>query len=329
MFVIVEYLLLASVVIFAAVKASNLIDMLDKKTNIGGALIGGVLLAAITSLPELITSLSSVAILDNANPDMAFGNIFGSNVFNLVIIGVADIIFLKHMFLDKVSDVNNKNNVFVIMIYVVMIASFGLGANKSISFAFFSFNLVSLIILVLYSLSIRMLAGATEDQEDNEHKEDVKSSLTQIVLSFVFWAAVLVLASIKVTVVADEIANVYHLDSSFAGALFLGIATSLPEATSVFNLVRLRNYDVAISNIIGSNVFNFAIISFVDVLYTKGDIFRIANTGSNLPLLYIGIANSMILLYALVRKSYSSKFTYLIPSILIVVNYLIYLALSV
>ena len=102
--IILEYLLLAAIVIFATSKLSYYVDELDKKTHISGALIGGVLLATITSMPEFITSITSTVALNE--PSLAFGNVFGSNIFNIVILALADLIFLKHMFFNK--HVSNK-----------------------------------------------------------------------------------------------------------------------------------------------------------------------------------------------------------------------------
>jgi cation:H+ antiporter len=75
---ILQYLLLAFIVIFATSRLSYYIDELDKKTHISGALIGGVLLATVTSMPEFITSITSTVGL--GEPGLAFGNVFGSNI---------------------------------------------------------------------------------------------------------------------------------------------------------------------------------------------------------------------------------------------------------
>ena len=99
--VFVYYILLAIIVIFATSRASYYVDELDKKSNISGALIGGLLLATITSMPEFITSITSVISL--GKPGLAFGNVFGSNIFNIVILAVADLFFIKHLFFNKVK----------------------------------------------------------------------------------------------------------------------------------------------------------------------------------------------------------------------------------
>ena len=78
---ILAYAVSALLVILLSLKLSNYVDLLDKQTNLSGAFLGGVLLAAITSLPELNTSISSVVFLHE--PERVVGNILGSNLFNV------------------------------------------------------------------------------------------------------------------------------------------------------------------------------------------------------------------------------------------------------
>ena len=74
------YLVVAALVTFMSIKASEYVDMLDKTTSLSGAFLGGILLSAVTSLPELFTSISSTLMLDQ--PVLCIGNILGSNIFN-------------------------------------------------------------------------------------------------------------------------------------------------------------------------------------------------------------------------------------------------------
>lgn len=70
---IIIYLLVAVVVVYTSIKLSDYVDLLDKKTNLSGALLGGILLAAVTSLPEFFTSLTSTVFIgENA---LVIGNI--------------------------------------------------------------------------------------------------------------------------------------------------------------------------------------------------------------------------------------------------------------
>ncbi len=329
---ILQYLLLAFIVIYATSKLSYYVDELDKKTNISGALIGGVLLATITSMPEFITSITSTVRL--SEPALAFGNVFGSNIFNIVILAVADIIFMKQMFFNKVKT-QRKTNALVILMYIVFMIPLILSGFTGLDYDSFtiplliSFNLISLIIIIIYLLSIKAM-----NEDETEQSEEVsKLSYKKIGIMFSLWALVVIVSSFFVTLVANDLGVALNLGSSFAGAIFLGIATSLPELTAVMTLMKLRNHEAALGNIIGSNVFNLTIISVVDVINVKEDIFtELVNNQSareNISyLLILGLINSIILMMALIRKNTKTKIMYMIPSILILAAYLIYIGLS-
>lgn len=329
---IAEYLLLAFVVIFATSRLSYFIDELDKKTHISGALIGGVLLATVTSMPEFITSITSTITLNQ--PGLAFGNVFGSNIFNIVILAIADLIFMKHMFFNKVKT-QRKTNAFVILMYIIFMIPMILSQFTKVDYDTFSvamvlsFNVISLIIVVIYFLSIKAM-----NEDETEQSEEVsKLSYKYIAGMFVLWALVVIGASYFVTIVVNNLRLDMNLDASFAGAIFLGVATSLPELTAVITLTKLKNYEAALGNIVGSNIFNMTILSVVDLINVKEDIFMTlvndADLRKNISLLLIlGLINSIILMLALLRKKTHNKLEYIIPSVLILVAYFIYIGLS-
>jgi cation:H+ antiporter len=330
---VLQYIALAGLVIFATSKLSYYVDELDKKTHISGALIGGVLLATITSMPEFITSITSTVALDE--PSLAFGNVFGSNIFNVVILAVADLVFLKHMFFNQVKT-QRTTNAFVILIYIAFMIPLMLSGFTGLDYGSFTlnilltFNLISLVVVVLYVFSIRAM------NNDVTEKSEEKSLLTykKIGTMLFLWAMVVITSSYFVTIVADNLGTELNLAKSFAGAIFLGVATSLPELTAVMSLMKLRNYEAALGNIIGSNVFNMTIISVVDILYIKEDIFTelVTNTEAreNVSyLLILGLINSIILMFALVRRRARSTIAYVAPSVLILLFYILYIGLSV
>ena len=86
-------------------------------------------------------------------------------------------------------------------------------------------------------------------------------------------AIVLIGVSIAITFTSNIIANEYGLGKGLAGALFLGVATSLPEIISSFTLAKLGNYNAAYGNIIGSCLFNFMVLGITDIFYFAGTVF--------------------------------------------------------
>jgi len=337
-----QYALLAVFVVFSAKKIADTVDQLDKLTNIGGAMIGGVFLAAVTSLPELITSISAAII---GEPGLAFGNVYGSNLFNMMVLGLVDLIFIRLTFMNRIKAMR-KSNLFVLLLYVVVLMPLLMFYVLGNSWNYFeinifkiSFSLISAIVIVIYVFSIRMLSKEKPSEERttqivDKNDPNVKKQVKVQIIRFLGWSVVLVASSILITIVTSRIDHALDIGSSLAGALFLGAATSLPEFTALIQLVRLRNYDAACGNIIGSNVFNFTIISAVDLVYNKENIFaQITNPGSGLLsnitlLLVLGIFSTLVLMYSIARTKSINKFTYAFPSILLIGSYVAYLVLS-
>ena len=84
------FLVLAVLTAFVSIKLSYYGDILSKQTKLGSALVGGLLIASVTSLPEFVTSISAV-ILDN--PSLSFGDILGSNMFNIFALAIYNLFF--------------------------------------------------------------------------------------------------------------------------------------------------------------------------------------------------------------------------------------------
>ncbi len=339
------YFVLAGSVIFVTSKASNHIDEIDSKTNLGSALLGGVLFAAVTSLPELVTSLvSSFGIGMEATPGLAVGNILGSNLFNMMILGIADVIFLKKMYLTNVDKGNKTANKFVVLMYIILfvpVILFNLILKQDNPILLISngtFSFLSIAILVVYIISLLKAKNASSSDDEEKEVQPIKNN----VILFTLWSALLVVISVCITLVTDNINTELQLDASFAGAIFLGVATSLPEFTAVITLVKLKNYGAAIGNVIGSSLFNLVILSFVDIITPVNVISLLFPIGgftnffasNEINLLILGAFSVLILVYAFSRKpkegtEIKNKILYIIPSLLLVTNYIIYLVLSV
>ena len=90
MLVWIQFLALTGAVLFAGTNLSKYADIIAEKTSLGRTFIGVVLLASVTSLPELITGVSSVAVFHV--PDIAVGDVLGSCMFNLLILALADVV---------------------------------------------------------------------------------------------------------------------------------------------------------------------------------------------------------------------------------------------
>lgn len=266
------YLVTAAAVVWFSILASRYIDMIDRSTRISGAFLGGVLLSAITSLPELFTSISATVLIDN--PSLCIGNVLGSNLFNFGMLAVVILCFLKGFSSAHLSRSHNFVMLFLMLMYLALVVNWQWMNDDAIIFgsnddAWLYISPTSIIIVLLYALTVRFLAGDGNSQPDEE-SDEVNLSLRTIVVRFVLASVGIIVASIILTYVTDDIATELNLGSGLAGALFLGVATSLPEVTSTISLFRMRNFDIAFGNIAGSNVFNYFVLAIADVLYAGG-----------------------------------------------------------
>lgn len=262
---IASYIVLAVLVIGLSMRLSSYVDMLDKQTNLSGAFLGGVMLAAVTSLPELFTSLSAVVFLNK--PELVVGNILGSNLFNVAALSSVSLLGFQLIRKAVVAASHRLTVLFSLAIYALL----AVVAGDFFHIYFAGINIASFAIILIYILGIKTLSADESPAEEAEPAG--RLSARAILLRFALLSLLLVLVSVSLTFVTDLLSRKYSLGVSFAGAVFLGVATSLPELVSTIQLVRLGNYNAACGNILGSNLFNFTILAIADFLYTAGTVY--------------------------------------------------------
>lgn len=328
---LLSYLAVAVVVIFLSIKLSTFVDLLDKKTNLSGALLGGILLAATTSLPELFTSLTATILVKNNS--LVMGDILGSNLFNITLFTIIYLFFFKKMLKAKVS----KSHVFTMFVIGTL---YGVTTLAGYVFNFYNllfgwFNPLSILIVIIYGITIWKTPKEEANEEVIEDEKESKLSVKQIVILFIIFALGLIGASIGITYLTSWVVNVYGFGSTFGGALFLGVATSLPELTSTINLSRRGNMNAAYGNILGSNVFNFFILSIADLFSFTCKTKLYAFDQSSFLLIIFGVASTVVLFFTLILKlrgkiknDSKGKAIFYTAGILFVLNYFAFLILS-
>ncbi len=286
------YVLVAIVVVLFSIKCANYVDMIDRKTNISGAFIGGVILAAVTSLPELVTSISSIAL---GTPGLIIGNVLGSDIFNLCIFGGLILVTASGYKKAKIGSSHVKTVICTILAYLTTgaVLFFDIGSIPGVEV-----NVASVIIVILYAISCRFMAS---DEGGSEEEDDNDLTVKQVVVRFVFCALGLVVASVIITYITGIIEERYHLGQSLAGALFLGVATSIPELTSSIALVRMKNYNAMVGNVVGSNMFNYIIFSLADIIAFNANVYEVS--ADSRLLIIFGLISTFAALLALGLKN--------------------------
>lgn len=280
-------MLVAAVVVILSIKASNYIDLLDKNTELSGAFLGGIMLSAVTSLPELFTSISATVLLNR--PGLCMGNILGSDLFNLVAISVIILFYFKGFSKGRVSKSYRHVSFLVFLIYIFI----GLNFMDVLNLRILNLSITSVLILLVYILGAKYLAvandvDADEDALDYHASMSTKLSIRQIGFRFFLASIGIIAFSIMLTYLTDQISVKLSLGQGLAGALFLGIATSLPELASTITLFKMRNYNIAVGNIVGSNLFNFIILAVADVLSLGSGVYALPDD-KTIALLIFGL----------------------------------------
>lgn len=280
-------LLIAGFVIL--VKGADLLvsgaSSIAKKLNISNLAIGLTVVSLGTSAPELLVNLMSA--LNNYN-DAAFGNVLGSNNFNLLLIlGVSGIIFPLVVQRKTVQyEVPISIGATLLLFVLVNDQLLFNGSTNELS-RFDAFLLLAFFVFFMLYV-VRTMKSAS----DFEEGEPIKTFRTSLSVGYVALGIAMLLGGGKLAVEnAVSIAEYFGLSQRLIGLTVLAAGTSLPElATSAVAAYR-RNTDIAIGNVVGSNIFNICLI-----LGTTGLVSPMAfNTALNFDL-YIVLASSLVLM---------------------------------
>jgi cation:H+ antiporter len=267
---IVQFVIASGVVVAAAIVLTHFSDLIAKTTGLGHLIVGSVLLAAATSLPELSVNL---AIINLDLPDMAMGGLIGSSLFNLGILGIADLSYKTRgaVFSRKSVETALPGVVSIAMTAVVGIGIFVGGRVGAVEFG--GIGVFSFALLVAYLLGLRLIYRDQLSQKKSksageEMSDESKSkAVIRAVTGFLIAAIVIIVAAPYTASAAETIAKASGLGETFVGTTMVALATSLPELVTCIAAVRIGAMNLAIGNVFGSNTFNLLLLIPLDLAY--------------------------------------------------------------
>lgn len=298
--------------ILCSIKIAAYADIIRAKTKLNVVFVG-LLLGGATSLPEITTSITSVIV---HNPDLAVGNMIGSNLFNMLILALWTVYFYRR----KILFYAEREHVNAGLATVVLSCIITLALQFETSHTLLGIGLDTVVLFLFYSLFMYLLSKeeTTPEEEINEayHTEDIRRVSVKFGLAALF---IMAMGSI-LTIAGDRIAIATGIGASFIGSFLIAASTSLPEAVSCYAAIKLNSYKLAISSILGSNLFNIAILAGTDIIYLRGNLFADAH-----PIHYYSSIMTIVLSLLVIRgltKRTKSNLSYLLPSLLIIGLYL-------
>ena len=246
-FIIVGFALL----ILGADWLVNGASSIAKKFHIPEIIIGLTIVSIGTSMPELFVSTTSAL---EGFSDMSIGNVVGSNLCNLLLIlGLSTII--KPVKFQKETRLFEIPMCLIFTVIFIVLCNTGGTINK----------VEAVLLLLLFLLFITYTIFMAKKQSSQEKQEEVKTQKKLLpILKDILW---IILGVIGLKIGGDlavdnavNIANYFGVSEKIIGLTILAVGTSLPELVTSVTAAIKGNSDIAIGNIIGSNIFNMLLI---------------------------------------------------------------------
>jgi len=257
----------AALIVFAASQLAKYGDVIAIRTRLGGMFIGVLLLAGATSLPEVLTTISS---LSQGEPNLAAGNLFGSNLFNMFLLAIIDLLHRNERILRKAALKHALTG--SLTVFLIGLCVFFILADIKVQIGWIGLD--SLLIILVYIAGVRLIQinevrGTQIPEKQIEIPEEVPP-LWKGLLGFGLAALALVIITPWMVSASARIAEITGLGTTFVGTTLVAIVTSLPEMVTTITAVRLGAADMAIGNLFGSNFFNMFALGLTDVFYLQG-----------------------------------------------------------
>ncbi len=268
-----EFAACALVIGVAGPELSRSGDIIADRTGLSGNWIGLILLGTVTSLPELVTGISSVTAADT--PNIAVGDVLGSCVFNLLILVVVDFVHRE----TSVYRRTHLGHILSASFGVVLIGFAGLNlliAGQTMSYAIGPVGLYTPILIGLFVLAARTVFVYERDHREAYVEETAERyptiTLKSAGVRFAIAGTILVAVGIWLPFIGSGLSDAMGWRKTFVGSLFVAGTTSLPELVVTLAALRIGAVNMAIANLLGSNLFDIFILGIDDVFYSKGPI---------------------------------------------------------
>lgn len=254
------------------------VDRIAGSTGLGQAFAGMLLLGGITSLPEVANAITSSA---TGNPALAINNLLGSAAINVFFLAIGDA-FIGRDALTSVVASPSTLMMSVLCMLVLIAVSIAVTAGDTLLVGVGAWGLAIAILSIAafwlasgYRRRSQWTVGNAEKSEDAEDNDG--SSMSRGMLRKVIWkaaaaGAAIFIAGYALSQTGDAIATQTGIGAGIVGFALIGMATSMPELSTIVKAIRLRRYELAFGQVLGTNFINLSLIVLADAVYTGGPV---------------------------------------------------------
>jgi cation:H+ antiporter len=311
LFAIIQFVVLAAVIIAAGTMLARYADGIAEATGLGRLLIGSVLLAGATSLPELTVDISAVRL---NLPDMAMGDLLGSSLMNLLILAALDLThYSGGKMLSRTAAAHALSGLFSIALTGIV----GLGlltSRKAEHWTFLGVHAWVWVVALGYGLGVRMVfldqriaTRTAEEQGALPEHAPHPMPLWKAALGFLIAALVIVLTGPFLAHAAGRIAELSGLGNTFVGTTLVALCTSLPELSASYAAIRIGAVDLAVGNVFGSNAFNMLLFLPLDFAF-PGALFAAVSPAHTISAFAVIVASSVVIIGQLYHVERRTRF---------------------
>ncbi|HEX6208972.1 MAG TPA: hypothetical protein VF058_11530 [Actinomycetota bacterium] len=289
-------------------------DEIATRTRLGGLFVGTLLMAAATSLPEIVTVVAAAA---TEAVDLAVGSIFGSSMGNMAILAVIDLVHRKHVW--PAVELGHAR-VGTLAIALTSLAVLGVVTPRGPMLGWVGIDTILILLAWIAAMAWmrRSRHGRFADYPaptEWGEAESPRGELRSAVVRFSLASLAVLLAGPVVAIAGDGIAETSGLSATFVGVLFVAVATSLPELVASLGALRIGAYDLAVGNLFGSNAFNMIVLVFADAAYTGGPL--LTGAGASQVAAGVGAIGLMAVALAAIVHGEETRISRLEPDALV------------
>ncbi|MEJ8836331.1 sodium:calcium antiporter [Ramlibacter sp. AN1133] len=297
----------AAAVWFAAVRLTRCADAIATVTGLSQEILGLLLLGAVTSLPELAVAVTATL---QGSPALTIGDLLGSAALNVVLLALADATVRSR----PLTSIQGSPKVMLVGVLGIVMMAVIVAPAITGDVLVLGIGGWSWAMLLVYAAAVWIMSHSQAEAAWQPLRRDAAvpeegraAALLQPGLAPLLWraaaaAAVILVAGFLLARTGDALARQTGLGSTFFGMVFLACATSLPEASTVFAAVRLKRYAMAISDVLGTNLFNATIIVLVDALHPGPPVLLQAGRGASFGALLALLLTALFLIGLIERR---------------------------
>lgn len=318
----------ACAVWFGGTKIAGYADEFAKRFGWSQALLGVLLLAGVTSLPEIATSFTAAK---NDSAKLAVNNLLGSIAAQVALLAIADLVIGKRALTSVIPDPGVMlQGALTICLLVFTALAVIVGDKPFLGAGYWTWGLLagtvySFVKITESNQRTPWIVNPDDKEVAEQHPQQdrplAEENLPRLIAKTVGGASLILMAGYLVASTGDAIAKQSGLGASFMGVAFVAIATSLPEASTMYGAMRRGLYTMAMADILGTNILNAALVFGVDLIATGEPVLNKVGDFAAVGAL-LGAAVTGIFLMGLAERSDRTLGRMGMDSILVLLTYL-------